>query len=98
MEIIFNGLKQLPYTFLSIQLGFISLQRLNTHISSLFLKFSILEDQDLINMVIAFLLNGATCHPDILTKELKPFLGSQTRVRFGIYCNCRILFWNCGSI
>lgn len=86
MEVVLNGMKQLPYTFLSIQLNLISLQRLNTHISSLFLQFNILDDQDLVNMVIALLLNQSTCHPDALVQELRVFFGSQTRV-FLFTCN-----------
>ena len=85
-DMTFNKLKQLPFTFLNIQLGFISLQRLNTQITSLFLQMNILEDQDLVNMVIALLLNRPTCHPDILVNELKQFFGSQTRVGNVFHC------------
>ena len=86
MEKTINGLQQLPFTFLSIHLNLLSLSRLNTHISSLFLQHSILDDQDLINMVIALLLNGPTCHPDILTQGLASFFGSETRVFVSKLC------------
>lgn len=83
METAVNGMKQLPVTLLNVQLPLIPIAKLDSHLSILFGKLGILYDQDLVNMVIALLLNNRTNHPDAMTKELKPFLGSQTRVRVG---------------
>ena len=35
--------------------------------------------------------------PDVMTKELKPFLGSQTRVALSVWVQARTLFSACGS-
>lgn len=83
METAVNGMKQLPVTLLNVQLPLIPIAKLDSHLSILFGKLGILYDQDLVNMVIALLLNNRTNHPDAMTKELKSFLGSQTRVRVG---------------
>lgn len=58
-----NTMKQLPLTFLNVQLPLIPIAKLDSHLSILFGKLSILYDQDLINMVIALLLNKPTMHP-----------------------------------
>ena len=80
MEKTLTEMIQLPYSFLRINLPAISLPRLDTHISTLFARLDILQDQDLVNMVIALLLSTSTFHPDALCGELRMFLGSQTRV------------------
>ncbi len=97
METTVNTMKQLPLTFLNVQLPLIPIAKLDSHLSILFGKLSILYDQDLINMVIALLLNKPTSHPDVMTKELKPFLGSQTRVALSVWVQARTLFSACGS-
>lgn len=80
MEIYVNSLKQLPPTFLNVQLPLISIPRLDVQVSTLFAKFGILQDQDLVNLVISLLLNTSTSHPDIMVMELSQFFGSKTRV------------------
>lgn len=80
MEIYVNSLKQLPSTFLNVQLPLISIPRLDVQISTLFAKYNILQDQDLVNLVISLLLNTSTSNPDIMVSELSQFFGSQTRV------------------
>lgn len=80
MEVYVNSLKQLPPTFLNVQLPLISISRLDVQISTLFARLSILQDQDLVNLVISLLLNTSTSHPDILVSELYQFFGSKTRV------------------
>ena len=82
MESAVNAMMQIPATFLNVQLPLISISRLDVHISTLFSKLGVLQDQDLVNMVIGLLLNSSTSHPDVMTTELSPFLGSQTRVLF----------------
>lgn len=80
MERRVNSLSQLPVSFLQTDLPLLSIPRLDAQISTLFDKLNILQDQDLINMVIAMLLNVSTAHPDVMRVELQMFLGSQSRV------------------
>ena len=80
MEVYVNSLKQLPPTFLNVQLPLISISRLDVQISTLFARLRILQDQDLVNLVISLLLNTSTSHPDILVSELSQFFGSKSRV------------------
>ena len=80
MEKKINELVQLPLSFLQIEFPKLSIPRLDAQISTLFGKLGVLQDQDLINIVIAMLLNAHTSHPDVMRMELQMFLGSQSRV------------------
>ena len=80
MEKKITGLVQLPLSFLQVDLPKLSIPRLDTQISTLFGRLGVLQDQDLINIVIAMLLNVQTSHPDVMRMELQMFLGSQSRV------------------
>ena len=95
MEKKVNGMNQLPLSFLQIDLPKLSIPRLDAQISTLFGKLGVLQDQDLINIVIAMLLNAQTSHPDVMRMELQMFLGSQSRVESmpNSLC-CRYLFYS----
>lgn len=80
MEKEINQMQQVPISFLQVNLPLLTIPRLDTHISTLFARLDILQDQDLVNMVIALILNPRTNHPDTMKRELQMFLGSQTRV------------------
>ena len=80
MEKEINQMQQIPISFLQVNFPLLTIPRLDTHISTLFARLDILQDQDLVNMVIALILNPRTNHPDTMKLELQMFLGSQTRV------------------
>ena len=80
MERTINQMQQIPLSFLQVNLPLLGIPRLNNHIFTLFARLDVLQDQDLVNMVLALILNPRTNHPDVMKNELQMFLGSQTRV------------------
>ncbi len=80
MEKTINQMQQIPLSFLQVNLPLLGIPRLDNHVSTLFARLDVLQDQDLVNMVIALILNPRTNHPDVMKNELQMFLGSQTRV------------------
>ena len=80
MEKTINQMQQIPLSFLQVNLPLLGIPRLDNHVSTLFARLDVLQDQDLVNMLIALILNPRTNHPDVMKNELQMFLGSQTRV------------------